>query len=130
MVEWGARAIAYAPNFARNYEAILSEIDSLRTGRPTAIRVTSADDPFVGWSEAPSKTFGVQFYRQVAEAETKVACAAATRHGAVCVDYLHIFGGADGTQTPPRSSARTTPIPAMLGSRPLRTSSHRSVCPS
>ncbi len=91
---------AYAPDFAKNYEVILSEIDSLRAGKPTAIRVTSADNPFVGWSEAPNKTFGVQFYRQVAEAETKVACAAATRHGGVCVDYLHIFGGADGTKDP------------------------------
>jgi lysophospholipase L1-like esterase len=91
---------AYAPDFAKNYDVILSEIESLRAGKPTAIRVTSADNPFVGWSEAPSKSFGVQFYRQVAEAETKAACAAAARHGGMCVDYLHIFGGAHGTADP------------------------------
>jgi lysophospholipase L1-like esterase len=91
---------AYAPDFADNYEAILTEIDSLRGGRPTALRVTSADNPFVGWSEAPDKGFGVRFYRQVAEAETAAACGAGTRHHGQCVDYLHVFGGRDGTQDP------------------------------
>lgn len=91
---------AYAPEFAANYESILSEIEALRAGKPTALRVTSADNPFVGWSQAPSKAFGVQFYRQVAEAETQAACSAATRHHGVCIDYLHLFGGADGSTDP------------------------------
>jgi len=90
----------YSPAFAANYEAILSEIEVLRAGRPTAIRVTSADNPFVGWSEAPSVTFGVDFYAQVAAAQTEAACDAATAHGGLCVDYLHIFGGPDGTADP------------------------------
>ena len=91
---------AYAPPFADNYESILAEVDALRQGEPTALRVTSADNPFVGWTEAPDATFGVRFYRQVAEAETRAACAAATRHGGRCVDYLHVFGGPDGTEDP------------------------------
>ena len=90
----------YAPTFTHNYQRILQTIDLLRAGRPTAVRVTSADNPFVGWSEAPSATFGVDFYRQVAEAETAAACRIATRHEAMCVDYLHLFGGADGTGDP------------------------------
>ena len=90
----------YAPTFAANYELILTEVDSLRNGQPTAVRVTSADNPFVGWSEAPTPTFGVDFYAQVAQAETDAACAAATSHAALCVDYLHIFGGPDGTADP------------------------------
>ena len=90
----------YSPTFAANYEAILSEIEDLRDGQPTAIRVTSADNPFVGWSEAPSATFGVDFYAEVAAAQTQAACGAATAHGGLCVDYLHIFGGPDGTADP------------------------------
>jgi hypothetical protein len=91
---------AYSPTFAANYEVILSEIEDLRDGQPTAIRVTSADNPFVGWSEAPNATFGVDFYAQVAAAQTQAACGAATAHGGLCVDYLHIFGGPDGTADP------------------------------
>ena len=90
----------YAPTFAANYDSILAEVTRLRAGKPTAIRVTSADNPFVGWSEAPSPTFGVGFYAQVAQAETDAACAAATAHEALCIDYLHIFGGADGAADP------------------------------
>ena len=90
----------YAPTFAANYEQILDEVGRLRSGRPTAIRVTSADNPFVGWSEAPTATFGVDFYAQVAEAETDAACSVAAKYGATCLDYLHIFGGPDGTADP------------------------------
>lgn len=90
----------YAPTFTRNYRKILQGVEALRAGRPTAVRVTSADNPFVGWSEAPTETFGVDFYRQVAEAETAAACRIATLYGARCVDYLHLFGGADGTLDP------------------------------
>jgi lysophospholipase L1-like esterase len=90
----------YAPTFARNYGSIFRSIDRLRAGRPTALRVTSADNPFVGWSEAPTETFGVDFYRQVAEAETAAACRLGAAHHALCVDYLHLFGGADGTLDP------------------------------
>lgn len=90
----------YAPTFAANYESILTEVERLRSGLATALRVTSADNPFVGWSEAPSTTFGVDFYAQVAAAETEAACSTASKHGAKCLDYLHIFGGPDGTADP------------------------------
>ena len=91
---------AYAPTFAANYESILAEVAALRSGKATAIRVTSADNPFVGWAEAPTASFGVDFYAQVAEAETEAACEAAMKHDAQCVDYLHVFGGPDATADP------------------------------
>jgi lysophospholipase L1-like esterase len=87
---------AYAPTFAGNYDAILTAVSTLRAGKPTTIRVTSLDNPFVGWSQAPTPTFGKDFYAQVAAAETDTVCALATKHGAKCVDYLHIFSGKDG----------------------------------
>lgn len=86
-----------APTFAANYEAIFTEIAKIRAGKPTTIRATSMDNPFVGWSESPSPTFGVDFTRQIADAETASICSTAKAHGALCVDYLHIFGGPDGT---------------------------------
>jgi lysophospholipase L1-like esterase len=87
---------AYSPNFSSNYDAIFNEVAKIRDGKPTTIRATSMDNPFVGWSESPTPTFGVDFFAQVADAETAAICAAATAHAAKCVDYLHIFGGADG----------------------------------
>ena len=109
----------YAPTFAANYEVILSNIEQLRSGHPTAIRVTSADNPFVGWSEAPSPTFGVDFYAQVAEAESKTACNIATSHGGLCVDYLHIFGGPEGTTDPARFLGPDHAHPGDLGIRAI-----------
>lgn len=86
----------YAPTFASNYEAILTVVSTLRAGKPTTIRVTSLDNPFVGWTQAPSPTFGKDFFAQVAAAETETVCALAKQHGAKCVDYLHIFSGKNG----------------------------------
>jgi lysophospholipase L1-like esterase len=108
---------AYAPDFAANYEAILSEIEKLRAGKPTAIRVTSADNPFVGWSQSPSTSFGTKFYAQVAAAETAAACAAATRHGGACVDYLSVFGGPDGAEDPAKYLAADHAHPGDEGIR-------------
>jgi hypothetical protein len=58
--------------------------------------VTSADNPFVGWAQAPSPTFGMDFFAQVAAAETATACGVAKKHGAKCIDYLHVFSGKNG----------------------------------
>jgi len=106
---------AYAPKFASNYEAILSKIAALRDGKPTAIRVLSADNPFVGLSEAPRKTFGVDFFAQVAAAETESMCAVAKKHDAQCVDFLHIFSGKDGTSDPEKYLAYDHGHPGDLG---------------
>src|SRR6186997_1190878 len=52
----------YAPQFARNFEAIVSEIQTLRAGKPTALRLLSDFNPFIGLSDAPTPEFGVEFY--------------------------------------------------------------------
>ena len=91
---------AYSPMLPDNYEAILTSIEALRAGKPTAIRVTSMDDPFVGWTEAPTKTFARDFFAQVAEAQTQAVFEIAQRHGAKTVDYLHLFSGPDGLRDP------------------------------
>jgi lysophospholipase L1-like esterase len=89
---------AYNPDFEARYRQILTRIVALRQGRPTIIRVTSPDyNPFIGWDQAPSDTFGVDFYRQVAAAETEVVCRVAPEFGAACADFLTLFNGKDGT---------------------------------
>lgn len=106
---------AYSPTLTANYDAILSSISVLRAGKPTAVRVTSADDPFVGLPEAPSKTFARDFFAQVAEAQTAAVFAVAKRHGAKTVDYLHAFGGPDGLSDPARYLADDHLHPGELG---------------
>ena len=87
----------YAPDLGVNFEAILTEIEKLRAGKPTLIRPTSDYNPFIGWDAAPTPTFGLDFYRQVEDAETDLVCALATKHGLVCADIYHAFNGSDGT---------------------------------
>jgi lysophospholipase L1-like esterase len=93
---------AYSPTLADNYETILASIESLRGGKPTAVRVTSMDDPFVGMPEAPGKTFARDFFAQVTEAQTQAVFDVGKRHGARTVDYLHLFSGKDGLADPTR----------------------------
>ncbi|HUP82622.1 MAG TPA: SGNH/GDSL hydrolase family protein [Candidatus Limnocylindria bacterium] len=106
---------AYSPTLAGNYEEILDSITALRDGQPTALRVTSMDDPFVGWSEAPSDTFARDFFAQVAEAQTEAVFALAQSHGAKTVDYLHAFNGADGLSDPAQYLAADHSHPGELG---------------
>jgi len=89
---------AYAPNLAKNLGAILARIDRLR-GPDTDVVLTSPDfNPFVGWSEAPSPSFGADFYRQVASAETRAVCRLAPQHHAECLDFFHVFNGPSGAE--------------------------------
>ena len=86
------------PHFAANFEAVLAAIDAIRAGKPVVLLVTSPDyNPFIGWSGAPSPTFGVDFYRQLAAQEAAVACGAAERHGGRCLDLTLLFNGADAS---------------------------------
>ncbi len=106
---------AYSPTLEGNYEAILASIAELRAGKPTAIRVTSMDDPFVGLPEAPSKAFARDFFAQVAEAQTEAVFAVAKKRGAKTVDYLHIFSGQDGLSDPAKYLAADHSHPGDLG---------------
>jgi lysophospholipase L1-like esterase len=106
---------AYSPMLEGNYEAILASIGELRAGKPTAVRVTSMDDPFVGLPEAPSKTFARDFFAQVAEAQTEGVFAVAKKYNAKTVDYLHIFSGRDGLSDPARYLAADHGHPGDLG---------------
>lgn len=94
----------YVPDLEADLDGILTEIETLRDGAPTAVRLTSPDyNPFIGVTEivgvpAFPKDFGLGFYRQVAAAMTDAACRVAQAHQADCADFFHVFNGAKGDQ--------------------------------
>jgi lysophospholipase L1-like esterase len=95
---------AYAPDQEANLDEILTAVEGLRGGQPTAIRLTSPDyNPFIGVdriADVPRfpKGFGLTFFRQVAVAENDNACRVAQAHDAGCADFLHVFNGPQGDQ--------------------------------
>ena len=82
--------------WSANFDAILTEIETLRDGRPTAIRLVSAANPFVsipemneGLPQDWATTGGALVFELLATA----MCDAADAHHAVCVDVRPILNG-------------------------------------
>jgi len=78
-----------------NFNDILDEIDRLRGGRPTAVRLVSAANFFVS---DPSATEGLPrdamtFGSKVFKALNDAACDAARAHQASCVDVRRVLNG-------------------------------------
>jgi hypothetical protein len=83
-----------------NFDAILSEVDALRVGKPTVVRLVDAANPFVS---VPAMTEGMPpgfatgngalIFRLLNDA----MCAAATAHHALCVDVRPILNGSSMT---------------------------------
>lgn len=75
-------------------DAILAEIDTLRAGNPTAIRVIVGYNDWIGWDQAPPEAIEPSI--EVLDAFSVETCQAAEAHDALCVDVYHSFNGADG----------------------------------
>ena len=80
----------------KNFDAILTEIDKLRAGLPTAVRIVSAANLFVsdpaigqGLPKDFATTGGALLYKLLTEA----VCEAAVKHHAVCIDVRPILNG-------------------------------------
>jgi lysophospholipase L1-like esterase len=86
-----------------NLTAVLDEIKTIRQGAPTAIRVTTYYDWYVGDPNAPSiwglpptdanTTLLHTDYAKALLAFNTMICDVAATHGAVCVDLLPAFNG-------------------------------------
>ena len=76
----------------RDFDAILDEIETLRDGRPTAIRLVNAANGFIDPSFSHEAARGVA---AIFEALTRVLCDNAEAHGAVCVDVRPVLNGPD-----------------------------------
>ena len=90
-----------AVGWEENFEAILTEIDGLRGGQPTAVRIlTNAneflDDP--GLLASFGADFGLSGGATITGLHHEALCAAAERHGAICVDLRPVLNGPDFTK--------------------------------
>lgn len=92
------------PTLEANLDAIMAEIDTLRAGRPTMVRVTNLYNngiPEPGmpepWDNPPG--YGASVLRDLTEAQNEAICRVAAEHAAECVDLYHAFNGADGTSS-------------------------------
>jgi lysophospholipase L1-like esterase len=86
--------------FEATLDAILDELDTIRAGKPTVLRVTTVYNAVIGnhvdpsWDSpaaiAPSKAANEQF--------ATTQCRLARHHGGACVDVHRTFNGADGSR--------------------------------
>ena len=74
----------------RDFDAILDEIEALRGGRPTAIRLVNAANAFADPSFSPETLRGFEAYF---EALTVALCDNAEAHEAICVDVRPVLNG-------------------------------------
>jgi len=79
-----------------NFDAIMREIENLRAGKPTAIRLVDAANPFLsdpgmnsGLPRDFAKTEGASIFKALNDA----LCHNAARHDAKCVDVRPILNG-------------------------------------
>lgn len=76
--------------WAQDFDAILDEIETLRGGRPTAIRLVNAANAFIDPSNSPETARG---FAAVFETLTQVLCDSAEAHRVVCVDVRPALNG-------------------------------------
>jgi hypothetical protein len=74
----------------REFDAILDEVEVLRAGEPTAIRLVNAANAFNDPSSGAAKLRGFEAYF---EALTVALCDTAEAHGAVCIDVRPVLNG-------------------------------------
>jgi lysophospholipase L1-like esterase len=97
------RLEAFSKEYRRTLDAILTEIDDLRGGRPTAVRVTEIYNNGIGPTpdlDPDGPGTGVAVWKPITEAQNEVVCTVAKAHEAICVDIYHAFNGPDGLASP------------------------------
>jgi hypothetical protein len=90
------------------FDAILTEIEALRAGRATAIRLVSAENIFISDPELVDllgEDFGPTTGALITKLLNDAMCDAATNHGAVCIDVRPILNGATLDQPMDENSA-------------------------
>jgi lysophospholipase L1-like esterase len=90
----GACVVELAKRHGQELDAILTEIETLRAGGPTAIRVLTDYNDIIGWGQAPPQANSRSV--EVLNAFYAETCRVAEAHHAICVDVYHSFNGTDG----------------------------------
>ena len=95
-----------------NFESIADEIDYLRGGQPTALRLVTSQNVFLshpsiirdhGLPEDFAQTGGTFITRQLRDA----LCSTARGHHGQCVDVGRLLNGPDGDQPRDENTARS-----------------------
>lgn len=93
------------PEYLRNLDAILTQVDELRAGQPTAVRVATVfNDVITGGYD--NSTFydpavlaqGLTSIRAFVREMSRKTCAIAAQHHAECLDLARLFNGPQGTR--------------------------------
>ena len=84
-----------ARTWKREFNAILDEVEDLRDGQPTAIRLVSSANAFIDPTSSAATLRGFEAFF---EALTVTQCDAAEAHDVVCVDVRPVLNGPDFEQ--------------------------------
>jgi lysophospholipase L1-like esterase len=90
----GDCVVQLAKRHGQELDAILTQIETLRKGGPTVVRVLTDYNDIIGWGQAPPEANSRSV--EVLNAFYAETCRVAKAHGAVCVDVYHSFNGPDG----------------------------------
>lgn len=87
--------------YGRGLDALLTEIDHLRRGRPTMVRVTTVYNSVIGDLVDPTwnSSDAIEPSTYAVEKMVHTQCQVAARHGALCADTYHVLNGHDGSQS-------------------------------
>jgi hypothetical protein len=98
--------------WSTNFDAILTEIEALRDGRPTAIRLVNAAVPTAADLGEPANEALETALPLIYEQLTVAVCDAAAAHHAVCIDVRPLISSAAEENTPESMRAVTDALVA------------------
>lgn len=104
VIEWGRigrRCISRVTGeYEATLEAILDELDTLRAGNPTTLRLTTVYNAVIGNHVDPSwdSPAAVAPSKAANELFATTQCRLARHHGGVCIDVHRAFNGANGSR--------------------------------
>jgi lysophospholipase L1-like esterase len=103
--------------FETTLEAILDELDTLRAGKPTALRFTNLYNAVIGNNVDPSwdSSAAVAPSKAANELFAGTQCRLVEHHGGVCIDVHRAFNGADGSRPAKRFLATDYTHPSPRG---------------
>jgi lysophospholipase L1-like esterase len=87
--------------YERDLDAVLGEVDELRAGRPTMLRVTTVYNSVIGdlvdptWNSPAAIEPSIYAVERMVQAQ----CEVAELHGGSCADTYHALNGGDGSES-------------------------------